>query len=61
MENEIYLELGSSYENIPLLPEEERLDFNIEHRRIFNRINLNYSKFMVALDKILKDFLVFYK
>ncbi|WP_302429740.1 hypothetical protein [Fusobacterium varium] len=61
MENEIYLELGNSYENIPLLPEEERLDFNKKHRRIFNRINLNYSEFILILDKILKDFLVFYK
>lgn len=60
-EKEIYLELGSSYENIPLLPEEERLDFNKEHRRTFNRINLNYSEFIITLDKILKDFLVFYK
>lgn len=32
-----------------------------EHRRIFNRINLNYSEFILTLDKILKDFLVFYK
>ncbi|MEJ6467289.1 hypothetical protein [Fusobacterium ulcerans] len=60
-EKEIYLELGSSYENIPLLPEEERLDFNKEHKRTFNRINLNYSEFIIALDKMLKNFLVFYK
>lgn len=56
---EIYLELGSSYENIPLLSEDDRIKFNNENREEFKRISLNYHGLIASLDKILKAYLDF--
>lgn len=58
---EIYLELGSSYENIPLLSEKDKIKFNKDYFKEFYRKNLDYSKLIIEIDEILKEFLQFYK
>ena len=58
---EIYLELGSSYENIPSLSEKDKIKFNKDCFKEFYRKNLDYSKLVIEIDKILKKFLEFYE
>ncbi|MDU1911930.1 hypothetical protein [Fusobacterium sp.] len=58
---EIYLELGSSYENISKLSENKKSEFNKKSTKKISRINLNYSDLIIKIDDILKEFLQFYK
>lgn|GEM_PF-3198345 len=58
---EIYLELGSSYENTPLLSENDQIKFNNENREEFKRISLNYHELITSLNKILEAYLNFIK
>ena len=60
-EKEIYLELGSSYENISHLSESKKIEFNEKYKKKINRINLNYPELIIEINEILKEFLQFYK
>ena len=60
-EKKIRLELGSSKEKISKLPKNKEDEFNNEHLQEFYRRDLDYSKLIIEIDKMLKNFLEFHK